>query len=370
MDDAVKKKPKKDSFSVASLKAKDSATKRMMFLGAAMLVVILMFGYSKYISMKRVSVVKLASTVIAGDVVDFDDADGTSANIKKHDMLYSAYLEEGLMDIPQADGTVKKEQGYVLWKDREDYKDWYFNSYQAKDTVFTKVSASKEMQYKNPLVENMPDGNEEYVLPVDSAGINMHQLFPGTTLRMRVSLEVPLSLQDECRRAVASKTVYDGTSVVLDILTKYGYSTSSSGADSLAEGATPDEGFDASAVNPNDERKVFVSEVIFDRIEAVDMLSTSGESIFEVYMSLLKMPLDQRTPYLQTSFKEDKSGEFRARITPMSFVLNLTKGEASKLHEFESMNYETKWTIIKTATSSDMLKDFITINEQINTASK
>lgn len=355
------KKPKKGKMDLSSIKAKDTNTKRMMFVGASMLILLVMFGYSQFVSMKRISVIKLKESVIAGDVVD------VATSFKKHDMLYSAYLEEGRMKVKQEDGTLKEEQGYILWKDRNKYQDWYFNTYQGEDTNFTINSASEEMQYKNPLIEGMPIGNEEYVLDIDSNGINMHQLFPGTTLRMRVAFEVPLSLQEECRVAVSNKSKYDGSSVVLDILNKYGYQTSAQGSTGdIIEG----EGFSGVETNADDTRTAYVSEVIFNEIQAVDMQSTSGESIFEVYMSLLKMPLEERIPYLQTSFSDDKSGEFRSRITPKSLVLSLKKDESNKLHEFEAMNYQTKWTIVKTATSSDMLKDFVQINEEIYNTGK
>lgn len=358
MESIKKKRKVKKEKDLAELKSQDFAKRRAIFIVIILIIMTIIFGYSKYVSMKRVSVVKLAHTVIAGDVVNVE------TDFKKHDMLYSAYLEEGMMNVNMPDGSTRKMQGYVLWKDREKFQDFYFNTYQAEDSVFTLNSSSKDMQYKNPLIESMPDGNEEYVMEIDSAGININQLYPGTELRVRVSFEVPISLEEECRRVVANKTVYDGSSAVLKLLHERGFSTSSSGVDN--EIKAPSFGTSSDFSLRDDSRTTVVSEVIFDKINAVDMISSSGESIYEVYMALLKMPVQERTPYLQTSFEEDVSGEFRDRITPQSVVLSLTRSEANHLHEFESMNLDTKWTIIKTATSSDMLKDFIEINNTVN----
>ena len=341
---------------IDKLKKRNSSLPRILFTLFATILVVGLFIYNQFMNNKRIEVIRLTKNVVSGDVVDVNTC------FKKHDMLYTTYLEEGVRRVTDENGNSSMKQTYVLWSDRHKYQDWYFNSYIQEDTVFTTTSASEEMQYKNPLLESMPIGNEEYVLDINSEGIDTHQLYPGTNLRMRVAFQVPISLEAECREAIANKREYDGKSEILKLLTEKGFVTTESGTKDVVD----DSGF--ASTFETDSRTVTISEVIFDDIAAVDMLSTSGESIYEVYMSLLQMPLQERAPYLQTSFEDDLSGEFRARITPKSLVLNLTRDEANSLHEFEVMGYDTKWTIIKTATSSDMLKDFIEISDQIKLA--
>lgn len=346
-------------------KSSGLAFKKILFLFIALFLVVLMFLYDVYASNKRITVARVGKNVTAGDVV--------KDTLTKYDMLYASFKEAGTVDIKLADGTIKKTNRIVAWKDIGKYQDYYYNSYHQAGSNFTVESSSDRLQYRNPLIESMPIGNEEYVLGINPSGIDIHQLFPGTILRMRVAFKVPLAIEAECRMAVASKSTYDGTSEVLKILSRKGYEVGSTGVEST-EIVGPTEGFEGGASSTtamsNDERTATVSEVIFDNISSIDMKSTSGESIYEVYMALLRMPLEKRVPYMETSFDDDKSGDFRARITPSSLVLSLTREEANALHEFETMRYDTKWTIIKTDTSSDMLKDFIEINEQLTHAGK
>lgn len=356
---------KKDGMSLQELKEqKISATgvkqRKITFLILMLVVILGTYFFGRYQDNKKIEIVRIkAEAVTAGDVVTLDALQ--PVKITKEE-----FERDGIMDVT-IDGTTKRMQSIVLWRDIDKYIDNYFNYYMQKNTNFTVTCSSEDMQFKNPLLETMPIGNELYSLPIDSSGININQLLPSTTLRVRIAQQVPIALVEEVQKALTEKTVYDGSSVIREILLKHGVTSTSNGTASVVEGG----GFADTIVNEADKElattMVTMSEVIFDEIIAVDMCNSAKESIYEIYMSLMTMSLESRIPYLKTQFENDVSGQFRSRVTPTTLELDLTQGEATNMHIYENEGYDVKYTIVKKDTTNNTLKEFMEINNQLLT---
>lgn len=362
-------KIKKDSLSMGDLKDQkmsvvSSRRKKILFLFMALILILTTYFLGRYEDSKKVEIARISvEAVTAGDIV-------TKEVVSPVKISKEEFERDGIMEVDTPNGK-KRQQTIVLWKDIDSYKEHYFNYYMQKNTNFTMQCSSAEMQFKNPLLETMPLGNELYSLPIDASGININQLLPSTTLRVRIAQQVPSTLVPEVEEAMAQKTVYDGSSVIRSILLKHGVKSTASGTAQVVDGGgfTESAAGVASAIG-GEVTMVTMSEIIFDEIVAVDMSNSSRESIYEIYMSLMTMPLEERVPYLKTQFENDVSGQFRNRVTPTTLELDLTSKEASNMHIYENEGYNVKYTIIKKDTTNNTLKEFMAINNQLLTQMK
>ena len=117
--------------------------------------------------------------------------------------------------------------------------------------------------------------------------------------------------------------------------------------------------------------EVPVVELVFSDLQAIDMINSSNQSIYELYMALLRLPLDQRTDYLNTRLQDNETAnQFRSMVTPSRLVFLLTKEQADMLAQFENLpNADFKFTILLTEDENDnIVSSFIDISSQINTA--
>lgn len=349
-------KIKSEAKQIGTVQKRRESRGKILMLLVTTLIIVGVFVWDKWDSAQEVDVLQLATNVTAGDMVE-------DSNLKTERVRKEQYMKDKV--------TIKDETGQditvnsrVLATEKDKYLGQFYNYYQSENSSFTVASASKEMQYKNPLIEAMPEGNELYSLKIESEDLDINQLFPSTTLRMRISIEVPIAEYAECKRIAESKTTFDGSSSVLNYLLSKGYSVSGSG---VGVGIANSTGEGDMGMGVEDSREQVVSEIILKDVIAVDMQSGSGESIYEVYMALMRMPVAERIPYLKTSFNDDVSSSFRGRVTPSKLDLDLTLEQATRMHEYEEMGYSVKYTIVKTDTSTDMLRNFTEINSQIVT---
>ena len=323
--------------------------KKVLFLSVVIMASILFLIIQTYMGSQVVQVVRMANHKGLGDMVLLTD-------FEPKQMSREEFEKGASQQMVTAGGSVSTvKSDFILWADRGQYENYFYNYMVNAGQEFLTTTASKDLQFKNPMIEAMEYGQEIYQLPIQPEDIYLQMLYPQTTLKLRVSFEVPTYLMPEITKALDGKTVYDGTSVIQEILIEAGYEVS---------GTNIEEG-EKQFINEMDERTVKVSEIIFNELVAIDMISSSGESIYEIYLSLLNMPIEERIPYLSMSFENDISGQFRQRVTPTALVFDLSEEQATKMYNYEMNDYDIRYTIVKTETTTDMLQGFVEINQQL-----
>ena len=203
--------------------------------------------------------------------------------------------------------------------------------------------------------------------------VNTSLLYPGC--HMRVRLIVPMQFDEyQAYKGLQSgsvtanspvDTTEDGEEQNLDL-----------GNLSLAELLNEAEGIDG--VNVINEESIVehanevpVVEVVFNDLQAIDMINGSNQSIYELYMALLKLPLDERVAYLNTRLENnDTANNFRSLVMPSRLVFLLSKEQANMLAQFENVrDANFKFTILLTQGEDDnIVSSFIDISSQLQNA--
>lgn len=298
---------------------------------------------------REISVIRVKEDMLAGDVII---TEGPNANVEEFKMLEQTYNTLGKTTYV-SDGQQVTRQIMVLWADRDRVADKYMTSYTQAGAYLTERHVTDTTTLTNPHLANVPAGNEIYTLPFDVQGVDTQLLMPGTAIRVRLVLQVKSEAKQNIQTAVNKKdqeleengeeSEENGNSVILDM----GSEVMGSEFD-VGTGTVP------------------VAEVVFDKVIIIDMLNNSQESIFEIYTALLKMPLDERTQYLETSI-EDPNTNFQKRVTPQALVLSLTREQATTMAEFENIqNGKIKYTILPQEGEDELMNQFFEISEQIN----
>lgn len=298
---------------------------------------------------KEISVIRVKNDMLAGDVII---TEGANANVEEFKMLEQTYNTLGKTTYV-SDGKQVTKQIMVLWSDRAKVADKYMTSYTQAGAYLTERHVTDTTTLTNPHLANVPAGNEIYTLPFDVSGVDTQLLMPGTAIRVRLVLQVKSEAKQNIQNQVQQKdedlqengeeSNQDGNSVILDM-----------GGDVM--GSEFDVGTGT----------VPVAEVVFDKVIIIDMLNNSQESIFDIYTALLKMPLDERTKYLETTI-EDPNTNFQKRVTPNALVLSLTRDQATTMAEFENIqNGKIKYTILPQEGEDELMSQFFEISEQIN----
>lgn len=297
----------------------------------------------------EVSVIRVKQDMLAGDVII---TEGANANVEEFRMLEQTYNTLGKTTYV-SDGKTITKQIMLLWQDRDKIKDKYITSYTQAGAYLTERHVTDTTQLSNPHLANVPKGNEIYTLPFDVSGVDTQLLMPGTAIRVRLVLQVDTDQRQTLSSAVEKKdqdldvngsdSKQDGKSVILNMGTSSSNQNFNTGASTVP-----------------------ISEVVFDKIIIIDMLNNAQESIFEIYTALLRMPLDERVKYLETTI-EDPNTNFQKRVTPSALVLSLTRDQASTMAEFENIsNGEIKYTILPQDGEDELMGQFFEIAEQIN----
>jgi len=109
-------------------------------------------------------------------------------------------------------------------------------------------------------------------------------------------------------------------------------------------------------------------EIIFDDMICVDMLNSNGESLFDIYMALYKLPVGERLEYIETTIEEGNALSFQKRVTPTSLVFILDKDQATNMTKYENLeNVSIKYTILPfTDDTGNLLSNFTEIADQMS----
>lgn len=316
-----------------------------------------LFAASWILNMRQaeISVVRLKSTLAAGDVISADD-------LVEYSMLKRSYDELGQIAYTNEAGEKKNEQVIIPWDERESVVGLYMTNYLKSGNYLTKLDVTDKVLVRNPWVADIAEGEEIYTMQFHAEEVNPRLLYIGSSLRARITMNVKNDTLDQIRNEIKSKDKGDKevNEVNDSVLTAPGVGTPLEDDGMNTSGASAYTG-----VTP-------VSEIIIDRLVIADMLNSNGESIFDIYMSLLKLPVNDRLAYLQTTMGENEDAvSFQERVTPVSITFIVSKEGASKLAEFEALpSASIKYTILPDLEQDSLMMQFVELQNQVMTQTK
>lgn len=296
-----------------------------------------------------VQVIRITRNIQAGDPI-------TDKDIKAYDIPKSTYESLGMVPLADEKGNVSNKQTLLLWKQAKEVYDQekgiasYASTYLKNGSLLTSTDLTKEITVRNPWVAAIKPDEEIFTMSFDAGSVNARLLFPGTRLRARLISEVPSDLVEDIRSEINTAENVP----VKDIVRP---STVTQQKDKFD---------DASGTN------VQVAEIVIDEVIITDMTNGSGESIYDLYMSLLKLPINVRADYLKTTLGDNSTAKsWASRVTPATITFILDKSSASRLAEFEKSSGTIKYTILpddpENEEQANLMTQFIELSNQINT---
>lgn len=342
---------------------KGSAGKRILALGAmaaGIAGLMLLAGNMLTDKQELVSVIRLTSSKLAGSQLSLADVE--ECKIPK-----SVYDQLGTITYKDADGNSHSEQIYIPYEQlgqiidlnsEDDAQGFVISSYMANykkiGSILTTYDLTNQLEQQSPWLASMKDDEELFTMDLDVSSVDIRYLFPGSRLRARLVYDVPTDVVPTLRDQIAADEAAHKDDLVRDSTYQYNEGITQALEDSTARVSVP------------------VSEIVIDNIVVNDMTNSDGESIYDLYMSLLKLPINQRVQYLQTTMGDNATAlEWRARVTPTSVTFILDKESATRLTEYEKSGGEIKYTILKDDPNSEggqLMSQFIELSNQINTA--
>lgn len=288
----------------------------------------------------EVAVIRLKSDKLAGESIDKSD-------IESFKMLRKTYDELGTVQYTNAQGQTSVKQIIYTWDEKDEVLDKYIANYTQGGQYLTMKNVTDKKVVRNPWLAEVKAGQEIYTLPIETEGVNTRLLLPGTHLRVRVVVQM-----DDASNPF--KKGEEGTAPKAEEVAAV---ESESATNELNKGALLSSG-----------SQVPTASVVFDDLVAIDMLNSSNESLFDIYMALYKLSVEERIEYLETTIEEGSAQEFQKRVMPTSLVLVLSKEQATQMAEFENLGDATiKYTILPyTDEDGNLLSNFTEIANQMN----
>lgn len=321
----------------------------------------LMFLASYIISDKRelVSVIRLTTSKLAGSQL-------TMADIEECKIPKEVYDQLGTITYVDGNGDTQTEQIYILYSQLGSIIDMnpddddqgfvvatYMANYKKIGSILTSYDLTNKLEQQSPWLATMKDTDELFTMELDTSTIDIRYLFPGSRLRARLINDVPTDVVPGLRDQIARDEKEHADDLVRDSTYQYNQDIAQSIEDSEARTSVP------------------VSEVVIENIVVNDMTNAAGESIYDLYMSLLKLPITQRVQYLQTTMGDNEVAlQWRERVTPVSVTFILDRESAGRLAEYEKSGGTIKYTILKDDPNSEggqLMSQFIELSNQINT---
>lgn len=285
---------------------------------------------------KTVDVVRLKNDLVSGDVI-------TEDVVEPYSMLESVYNSLGKATY-MSNGKQVTQQTMLTWDKRADILGKYITCYTQAGQILTSRHVTDETTTRNPWLAKAEGEAEVYTLAFNASDVNTSLLYPGCHMRVRIIAQTDGG-DDVDRSSELLKDAVDGS---------YGMSVMDPAALAAAGVNVPSVG------------------VVFDDLQAIDMLNSSNQSIYELYMALLRLPLDERVEYINTKLTDNQTADnFRSMVTPTKLVFLLNKAQASTLAAFEGISdSDFKFTIIVNSASAGeddgLVTTFVDISDQIN----
>lgn len=341
---------------------KGSTGKRILALGAmaaGIAGLMLLAGNMLTDKQELVSVIRLTGSKLAGSQLSLADVE--ECKIPK-----AVYDQLGTITYVDAEGNNRTEQIYIPYDQlgqiidlnpEDDAQGFVVSSYMANykkiGSILTTYDLTSQLEQQSPWLANMKDDEELFTMPLDVSTVDTRYLFPGSRLRARLVFDVPTDVVPTLRDQIAVDEAKHKDDLVRDSTYQYNEGITQALEESEARVSVP------------------VSEIVIDNIIVNDMTNAAGESIYDLYMSLLKLPINQRIQYLQTTMGDNQVAlEWRQRVTPASVTFILDKKSATRLTEYEKAGGTIKYTILKDDPNSEggqLMAQFIELSNQINT---
>lgn len=246
-----------------------SKTFKVSFLLGVVVVLVLSLNFYSQMKLKdTVEIVKLKTAVPQDGMITMD-------NIYKDTMLRSEYEKSGIYVL--ADGT--RRRSIVLWSDRHLLENAYASYYLRQDTPLYWDSLSKEIPRKYAYLYQMDGELLKLPLNADEFG---RMLVPGDKINVRVT--------------------YTENEYVLP---------------------TEREFMIQQQIGIQPQTTVTKTELLFNGVTVLDILNAQGESIFDIYYSLLALPRKQQLQIIETP-------EFQQKVEPHEILLNVTPEEVER----------------------------------------
>jgi hypothetical protein len=265
--------------------SKFSKTLKISVLLGVVVVAVLGLNFVSSMALKdTVAIVKLQSAVP-------QDGNVLQDNMTKDTMLKSEYEKQGIYTL--SDGT--KKRSIVLWDDRTRITSAYAAYYIRQGTPLYWDSLSKETPKKYSYLYKM-DG-ELLKISLDAQEFGK-MLVPGDKINVRASY---------------SENVYT-------LPTQQEYMLQQQ------TGIQPQTTLDKTVM-------------LFNSVVLLDILNSSGDSIFDIYYKLLALPKTKQAEIVATP-------EFQSEVAPVNILLNVTPEEADRYMDIKNKGAQYMMTLL------------------------
>lgn len=253
---------------------------------------------------------------IKGDAPISANAMITESMLEPYEMYYKEFAQYGTMKF--SDGSTRST--IVRWADRDLVTGQRYAAYYMREgTVLFWDATLKDQTRKNSYLYSM-DG-ELLNIQMETTEDFGDMVVPGDSLNIR---------------AKYTKKEYDLTSEEEYMLT----------------GETGEEGVDVEVVEP-----------LFSEVQVLDMLNSSGESIFDIYYEYISMSKEQ-----QAAMLEDTT--FLSSIEPKSILLEVTAEEVEHFMQVQSQSATYQITLLPRKGSSAIIDSLGEIQEALRGVNK
>ncbi len=342
---------------------KGSSGKRILTLiimAAGIAGLMLLASYMLTDKQEMVSVIRLTTSKLAGSQLSL-------ADVEECKIPRSVYDQLGTITYQDSEGNTKSEQIYIPYSQlgsiidlnpEDDAQGFvvasYLANYKKIGSILTNYDLTNQLEQQSPWLATMEEDDELFTMELDTSTVDIRYLFPGSRLRARLVNEVPTDVVATLRDQIKKDEAAHKDEIVRDSTFQYNEDITQALESSEARVNVP------------------VSEVVIENIIVNDMTNAAGESIYDLYMSLLKLPINQRMVYLQTTMGDNQVAlEWRERVTPTSVTFILDRESATRLTEYEKSGGTIKYTILKDDPNSEggqLMSQFIELSNQINTS--
>jgi len=258
---------------------------------------------------KTVSVLRLKESVSANSMI-------TENMIEEYEMYYKEFEQYGVVSF--SDGSKKKS--VVTWEDRDMIVNQRYSAYYLRGgTVLFWDSTIKEQTKKNSYLYSM-DG-ELLNIQMDTTDFG-DMVVPGDTLNIRARY----------------------TKVNYDLPSEEQYKLSSRNSNSTAVQET-------------------VTEMLFSEVTVLDMLNSSGNSIFDIYYDYISKSKAQQNALLNDE-------DFLKSVTPKTILLEVTAEEADRFLEMEANSPTYLMTLLSRTGSNSIIDSLAEIQSALNGTNK
>lgn len=262
--------------------------------------VCIVYAVASFESRRTIKVVHIKDGGAGGNCLITDDM------IEPYDMNYREFKNSGTLKF--SDGT--RKQSIVTWANKDKVVGTRYTAYYLRgNTPLYWDSTTKEQTKKNSYLYNMTGELLNIQLNPDDFG---DMIVPGDKINVRVS--------------------YAATPT--DLPSTENYSTSGSGD------------------------KVTVTEKLFNEVEVLDMLNSSGESIFDIYYDFISLTKDEQAKKL-----EDDA--FIKSVKPAKILLEATSEEADNFMRIQEKSPTYLITLLPRTSSNAIIDSLSDVEKKV-----